>query len=273
MFKPFTKARFRLGPKLILTVGAILLITISTWAYFNIKYQRETLTDGVISDADRLSETIMLGTNYAMMLNSRDDITQIIQNIGRQKDINSIRIYNKEGQIKFSNHTAEVDSVTNIKDEACFICHRTEPPIVDLNLSDRIRTIVSPEGSRLLGIITPIMNEPGCAADCHVHPEGKKVLGALDVVVSLVETDSEIVLFEKWMIVFGVFLFIITSTIIFMYVFNFVHQPIQKLIEGTRRIAEGDYTTRVGIPQTDEVGELAEAIKRWGMTSVKNRRS
>ena len=264
MFQPFKKVRFQLGPKLILTVGAILLLSITTWAYFNIKYQRETLTQGVINDADRPSETIMLGTNYAMMLNSRDDITQIIQNIGWQKDIKSIRIYNKEGQIKFSNHPDDVDRVTNIKDEACYICHRTEPPIAQLNLAERTRIFKSPEGSRLLGIISPIVNEPGCATDCHVHPADKQILGALDVVVSLVETEQEIILFEKWMIIFGMFLFIVTSTIIFTYVFHFVHQPIQKLIEGTRSIAEGAYGTDVDIRQADEVGELADTINMMG---------
>jgi histidine kinase len=43
-----------------------------------------------------------LGTHYAMMLNSRDDITQIIQNISRQKGIENIRIYNKLYSLKFS---------------------------------------------------------------------------------------------------------------------------------------------------------------------------
>jgi len=264
MFKPLKRVRFRLGPKLIRTVGATLLISISTWAYFNIKYQRDTLTLGIINDADRLSETIMLGTNYAMMLNSRDDITQIIQNIGRQKDIQTIRIYNKEGQIKFSNHADDVDRTTNIKDEACYICHRTDPPIAQLNLAERTRMFTSPEGFPLLGIISPIVNEPGCAADCHIHPHDKQILGALDVVVSLAETEQKIVLFEKWMIIFGVFLFIITSTIIFTYVFHFVHQPIQKLIEGTRRIAEGAYGTKVDVRHADEIGELAETMNMMG---------
>lgn len=84
------------------------------------------------------------------------------------------------------------------------------------------------------------------------------------MVVSLVETEQEIILFEKWMIVFGVFLFIITSTIIFTYVFHFVHEPIQKLIEGTRSIGEGDYETDVDIRQADEVGELADTINMMG---------
>ena len=68
----------------------------------------------IVSGTDRLTNTIRLGTHYAMMLNSRDDINQIINNISRQKEIETIRIYNKEGQIKFSNQPSEVETTTNI---------------------------------------------------------------------------------------------------------------------------------------------------------------
>jgi len=44
-----------------------------------------------------------------MMSNSRDDITQIIANVGRQKEIETIRIYNKQGRIMYANRTSEVD--------------------------------------------------------------------------------------------------------------------------------------------------------------------
>ena len=265
MFKSIRKVRYSIGWKLMVTVGVILSLSISAWAFFNIEYQGDTLMEGVVSDADRLSETIILGTHYAMMLNSRDDINQIIQNIGRQKDIQNVRIYNKEGQIKFSNDIAEVDRITNIKDEACYICHRTDPPIAELTLSERVRIFETPDGERRLGIISAIRNEPGCATDtCHVHPKGKKVLGALDVVFSLAETEREIALFERWMTFFAMSVFVLTSAIIFLYVLRFVHQPINKLIEGTRRIAKGDYESKVDVRQSDEIGELSAAVNKMG---------
>ena len=72
----------------------------------------------ILSGTDRLTNTIKLGTQYAMMLNSRDDINQIIMNIGRLPEIDNIRIYNKAGEIKFSNRPSEVDLSTKIKAEA-----------------------------------------------------------------------------------------------------------------------------------------------------------
>ena len=261
MFKLIKNIRRRLATKLILTVGLTLLITISTWAYFNINYQEKKLMENIVAGTDRLTNTIKLGTHYAMMLNSRDDINQIIHNIGRQEEIETIRIYNKNGEIKYSNRPTEIDTATNIKDEACYICHRTEPPLSALSLEERTRIFTAAKGYRLLGIISPICNEPGCASDaCHIHPKDKKILGALDVVVSLENADKEIFMSQKEAFGLAGAIFLVTSAIIFLFQLRFVNQPIRKLIDGTRTIAKGIHPSRVDIDQDDEMGELAVAI-------------
>lgn len=152
--------RHSLVSKLIGAVGLTLLISISLWAYFNIQSQKTKIMENIVAGTNRLSATIKLGTHYAMMLNSRDDIDQIINNIAKLKEIENIRIYNKLGQIKFSNRVAEKESVTNIKAEACDICHHSDPPLTTLELSERTRIFNSTEGYRMLGIIEPIVNEP-----------------------------------------------------------------------------------------------------------------
>jgi histidine kinase len=259
----FINFRRRLASKLIFAVGLTLLITLSTWAYFDITYQEKKLMEHVVAGTDRLTTTIKLGTHYAMMLNSRDDINQIITNIGRQEDIETIRLYNKEGQIKFSNRMTEVDTTTNIKNEACYICHRTDPPSSELGLTERTRIFTSPQGTRLLGIICPICNEPGCATDaCHVHPQDKKILGALDVVISLEDTDKEIMAAKNGRIRLAAFGILLTSAIIFIFVLRFVNRPIRKLIDGTRQIANGIYSGQTNVDQDDEMGQLALAINQ-----------
>ncbi|KPJ79137.1 MAG: histidine kinase [Deltaproteobacteria bacterium SG8_13] len=251
--------------KFMISFGLILMFSISIWAYFNIKYQQERLKKEVSAGAERLSDTIQLGTHYAMMNNSRNDINQIIINIARQKDIETIRIYNKAGQIKFSNLAPEVDETTNIKAEACDICHRTDPPLTRLSLGKRTRIFSSANGYRRLGIISAIYNVPGCSAsDCHFHPEEKQVLGALDVVVSLAETDQQIAAFERGVIGLAVFVFFATGAVIFLLMVRFLKQPISRLIAGTRQISKGDYAAHLDVEQNSEVGQLAMAIKQMG---------
>jgi len=265
MDKKVSVFRMNLVSRFIVFIGISLLVVISAWAYFIIKYQNGKVMDHIISDTDRLTETIRLGTHYAMTLNSRDDINQIIRNIGQQKGIEQIHIYNKAGEIKFSNIRDQVNTRTNIKAEACNICHETDPPSSCIDLAQRTRIIQSPQGYRLLGIITPIFNEVGCSTEaCHFHPEDKKILGALDVVVSLEKRDKEIRDAKKAIIGLAGVAFIVLSYIIFIFVHRFINVPIKKLIAGTALISEGDYESKVDIRRDDEMGLLAQAINTMG---------
>ncbi len=265
MLSILNNIRHSLVSKLIVAVGLTLLLTITAWAYFSVKYQKEKLMNNILASTDRLTNTIKLGTQYAMMRNSWDDLNQIINNIAQQQGFINIRIFNKKGQIKFSNDPTEIDQVTNIKAEACDVCHRSDPPKAKLALDERTRIIESAEGYRLLGIISPIFNMPGCATDeCHVHPKGKSILGALDIVVSLEKTDNEILKAEKGVIGLACFAFLFTSAIIYIFVQKFVNNPVRELIDGTKYLARGEYYRKVDIHQEDEMGQLAAAINTMG---------
>ena len=251
--------------KLILFVGITLLLSIATWSYVNIEYQKERMMEHIVADADRLSNTIKLGTHHAMMLNARDDINRIIKNIGRQEGLKNIRIYNKRGQIKFSNKTSEVESATNIRAEACYVCHRSEPPPLEVGLTERARIYNSPEGYRLLGILSPIYNEPNCSnGACHAHLREKKILGTLDVVRSLEQTDKGIVLAENRIIALSIFVFLVTSAIVLILLLRFVDRPLRKLISRTGQIQRGEYPSEVDAEQDDEMGQMAIAINQIG---------
>ena len=256
--------------KLIVAVGLTLLVSIAVWAFFNIRYENNKLTHQILNETMRFGNTIKLGTHYAMMTNARDDINQIILNIARQEDVETIRIYNKAGQIKFSNQLEEVDQVTNIKAEACDVCHRWDPPLVTLKPEQGTRFFTSQAGQRVIGVITPILNEPGCSEACHVHPPDKKVLGALDVVFSLEKAQTEMQRFKRGILLLAAFVFLVTSAIIMIVMLRFVNRPIRRLINETRQIAKGDYSAKVPVDGEDEINQLAMAVNRMGDEIARN---
>jgi histidine kinase len=253
--------RHSLFAKIMFAAGSMLLLGVGALSLLNLRSQNSLLMDNILAGGDRLMNTIRLGTHYAMMLNSRDDIAQIIANISRQPEIRSIRIYNKAGRIKFSSHPEEVDRQTNIRHEACNVCHRTAPPRLRLPLEDRTRIFTDDRGERFLGILSPVYNEPSCAdAACHVHPADKQVLGALDLVVSLADVDREMALYEQRTTGLAAAVFLITGLAIFGSVLVFVNRPIKRLITDTRRIGRGEHPDRPAVIREDEIGELARAI-------------
>ncbi|MDX2446390.1 MAG: PAS domain S-box protein, partial [Desulfobacterales bacterium] len=135
----------------------------------------------------------------------------------------------------------------------------------ELVLHERTRIFNDSRGYRLLGIISPIRNEKGCSTDdCHVHPQDKKILGALDLVVSLKETDASLIHLQRVNISVSISVFLLTSTIIFFFVLRFVNHPIKKLITRTQDIAKGDYDSKAQLSQKDEMGQLGDAIDKMG---------
>jgi len=259
------KMRHSLGFKLIVTVGITLLLSISIWAYFNVRYQQAKLMDHIVADADRLANIIALGTYDAMLHNSRDDIARMFKNISRQKEIKTLRVFNKEGAIKFSSRFDEVDRTVDDQSRACSVCHASGPPPANVPLHQRTWLSTLSDGSRQLEIVTPIRNEPGCSTgSCHIHSEEKNILGVLNLVFSLEKTDKELFHLGKGISALAAFVFLVTSAIIFIFVLKFVNLPIKKLIIGTHRIAKGNYLSKVDIAGADEIGQLAAAINKMG---------
>ena len=84
--------RRSLVAKLLTLVGVSLILCVSIWAFFNIKYQKKKLMDGVVMSADTLTTSIKLGAHYAMMNNLRDDINRIIKKVASGNNIENIRI-------------------------------------------------------------------------------------------------------------------------------------------------------------------------------------
>lgn len=247
--------------KLILIMGVACFAAISIWAYFSIAYQKRKSLDDITGIAHRISETIRLGTHYAMKLNSRDDINQIIMNTANQKGIVTVRITNKEGFIKFSNIPDEVDrDRQQLDSEACRLCHRQDPPLVKVTLDQRRRLFSTAEKAQLMGIITPIYNEPGCSASCHFHDPDKQVLGALDVVLSLEDIDAEILKYEKSIFLLAMVVVVIPSLFIIVFVYHVVIKPVRQLTENTKHIAADREFHEITTDPYSEIGRLAAAF-------------
>jgi histidine kinase len=262
MHKKTSPRRFGLVYRIVLTTGVTLLTGLVALSWFNMRYHQRHAMREFAEGADRLGSTILLGTRYAMMTNARHELDQIIRDLARQPDIHSIRIYNKAGAIMFSSQADEVGRVTNIRDEACNVCHHTEPPLTRLALSESTRRFTGADGEPLLGSLRPIMNEEGCSGGpCHVHSADKQVLGALDVVMRLGPAQLDFARFQQGMVGATAVVFLLSASAIVLLLRRFITQPVSRLKENTRRIGRGEPVLITDAGQHDEIGELAGAVQ------------
>ena len=247
--------------KLSLTLGLILFGAILVFSFICISHQEKEAVRDVILDVNRFSDTLLRCTTYAMMVNQRENIKANVEAVGEQKWVERIRIINKEGIISFSTRSSEIGKKIDRNKEACQTCHQYSPPPANVDLVHRSRIYQSFHNSRAVGIISPIFNQPGCSsAACHAHKPGQKMLGVLDVVMSLKPVDAETERSQRDFFLFALALFLAVSTICGLYLIFAVGRPMAELARITRRIARGDFSQDITIKNKDEIGDLALAF-------------
>jgi two-component system NtrC family sensor kinase len=193
-----------------------------------------------------------------MLRNDADGVRRIIENIGAQAGVDRIRIYNKEGRVRVSSAPAEEGSLVDKRSDECIACHAGEQPRAGLERTDRIRMLPAAGGGRVLGVITPIYNEPACTA-CHVHPASQRVLGILDVRLSMAQADAALANSERQM-QYGLFATGLAVLLLsFLMLWAFVLRPVGRLRAAIERTGEGDLQARVPVRSKDEMGELARS--------------
>ncbi len=253
--------------KLLIPVGIVLFASIFIWSHFSTHYQEKALLEKAVSDVDKFCNSVLNFTWFAMLHNPNEDMQDVLKSMSEYNEIEQMRIYSIEGEIKFSNNRREIGDIAQKKDVACVFCHQKQTPDIKAGIKDRIRMFESPDGNLQLGVINPIMNSPDCSSsECHYHPKESTKLGVLDVVVSLENIGEEIFSNKKQSMWTAIYLFITLSTTIFIIICILVTTPINRLIKDTQKIAKGDFFRSTNhIQQKDEIGKLAHAINDMGI--------
>lgn len=252
----------KIGFRLIFAVAFTALIIIGVFAFFNVKSQTSSLTEEVERHANQLAETVISSTRYDMMLNQRDRIQQIINTIGKQPQIRDVRIINKVGEIIYSSDSTNINKMVDKKAESCYACHAEDRPLEQISITDRTRIFqVHPDSSRVMGIISPIYNEKSCwQADCHAHPKDQKVLGVLDVSISLADIDRAAIQSEWKIVFFAVVAIAVIGLLIGFFVKKWVSEPVNNLLAATQQVSQGNLNYVIKDLGKDEIGQLASSF-------------
>ncbi|MCG8615081.1 MAG: PAS domain S-box protein, partial [Desulfobacterales bacterium] len=263
-----------LAVKLLVPVGLVLFASIFIWSHFSTRYQERMLIDKAISDVDKFCNSVLKLTWFAMLHSPTEDMQDIMKSMAEYNDIQEIRVYNCQGQVRFSNAPSEIGINGKKSDVSCRVCHKMDPPVMQPDIKARTRIFTSEDGELRLGVINPILNGPSCSsAECHYHPPQITKLGSLDVVVSLAAVRQEISLSRKMSGWTAVYLFAILAVTISVIILFLVTHPINRLIQDTRFIAMGKFEwlnhkkesgKGPGKDSGDEIGQLSTAVNAMG---------
>ena len=264
----------RLGTKITLLTCFFVIVFIGIYTFFSIQSQRNRLIEEVIRNVSLLSDTIKLSSREDMLLYSPDRLHQLVDNVGSQRSIEKVRIFNSTGRIIYSSDKAEMGHFVDKQAEQCYKCHAAEKPLERLDTPERARIFSRGHEDRVLGMISPIYNETDCSnAGCHVHPAEQKVLGVLDVDVSLRPMDERIRISESRLVLIGVLSVVLLAVVIRFTMSRFLSKPLRELIGGTMRVAGEDLDFQITVRSSDELGLFAQSFNNMTRELKKARES
>ncbi len=252
-----------LAVRLFIIVLLVMLVATSIFTAVMLNWQTEKYLTITTDWALRTSDVIKKSTHYSMLENRREDIYQTISTLGTEPGIEAIRIYNKKGEITFSTVDGEVGKYVNVNAEACNACHQPGKPLPSGGNAALTRIFHSSRGYRVLGVITPIKNEPSCYnAPCHEHPSSQTVLGVLDVMLPLQGMDASLVKLRHSTYIGGAFMVLSVTIFSGIFIWIMVNIPVRKLTQGTHEITKGNLDYRIRVRSSDEIGDLADSFNR-----------
>ncbi len=249
-----------LSAKLIFGLVASLLAVLVGLGWANLRVLRENLETTAVMGEQRMAGIIFQSTRTSMLRNDREQLIEIIRSIAAQPGVQKIRIFSKNGLVQFSTLPGETGTMVDKRADACFLCHSSNQPLEKPRTRDTWRTYYA-GSEHLIGLVRPIENEPACSnAACHAHPASQRILGVLDVVLSLESVDQALAAHERRMraqVAFSAALMILIAGGL---VWFLVRRPIKRLTAGVHVLAAHNLSYRFGFRRRDEIGELAGAF-------------
>ena len=227
------------------SITVIVIIVAAVSGLVNVKTEEKQLLNAIILGADQLSKGITSAIWHVMLDDHRDAAYQVMQTIAEKQGIERIRMLNRNGQVTYSTRTGEMAGAP-----------------VPLDLSSHVRFSYAPDGGRRLEMLTPIYNEHSCSeAECHAHPRGVKVLGVVDLALSLESVDREVAAMKARVLVVTAVEITLISLFIIFFTRRFLSRPIEKLIEGTKRVSQMELDEPLNIVgSSEELDELARSF-------------
>lgn len=253
--------RSRIVWKLSSVFIVVLLLVITVTVFLNNRADEHYALRSARDLARLTSKTILESMRDRMMAGDNDSIRTMVDDIaGGSSAYADLRLIAHHGKVLASPIDRERADVSE-RSRACRLCH--DLPVV----SDRLAVAVHDEiverasGERLVSVITPVFNEPGCRnAACHEHLAASAVLGLLQVDFSLADVDGLIAFRNVQTAVFALVAICLTVALVWLLTNRLLDRPIGKLKEGMKKLGEEDFSYRFEVEGDDEFSALGAAF-------------
>lgn len=260
-----------LGGKSILAISLLITFISLILSVFFTNSQKNFMKEELIKRSKALANNLSYNSQYWVITNYSPGLQQLISGIVNEKDIINAFVTDKNGTIIGHNDTSKIGNQ------------------IEKSLLMKEKIIENTD-KRLIDIISPIVIKPEKISeneDLLFNREFKspdikdgksdsldtvqrKLLGVAYLSVSTKNLDDAIsgIKRKAFIITFGIILLGIILTIILI---RFVTEPLRKLMDATKIVAQGNLDYHVAISRKDEIGVLGQSFNQMTNELKKSR--
>ncbi|MDI6743824.1 MAG: ATP-binding protein [Thermodesulfovibrionales bacterium] len=252
------KSLHSLTGKLIITIGALMVVVSAVFWYFLVQRQEKELLGNSVKYGSSFLNHVKESTRHEMLAFQPLLVQQTLEMLGSGEGVINARILDAKGRIAYSSIKEKKGVLLDKNEMPCISCHskpleRGEMPSWVVNRGK--------EGYRILTIVRPIHNEPACyTSACHIHPKEQKILGFIKADLSLSVLDETVKKQKIAITAFVIGFICLLSVVLCTILWKLVSVPLSMLTHGMERVAAGELNYVVEIKTKDEIGELAKAF-------------
>lgn len=229
-----------------LSISAVLAVVFGASSYITFRIQSEQALNATRNQAIILTKALKNTIRIGMESGHVDSLVSIFHTVGKLPGVEKLRVFDDEGRIMYSARMSEIGHLT---DELDYAVYRSPERSTPFKSADT--------GHRSFCMVEPIENEARCHR-CH-RPE-KKVLGILDVCLSMEGTEKNIEFNRVLMLSFTGLAILLTSGLTSILLRRFVSRPVAKLVRTMESVETGKLDGRVDIRSGDELGRLGNSF-------------
>ncbi len=227
----------QLKTKIITIICLVVLLTLGFSTGIIVKVQEQKLMAGKLKDVSMISSLIERSITSAMKRGRSEEVQSILENIGENQEITSLRILSKDGRILKSKNPQEIGSRSRE-----FLSFGRE------NLKKPFKVKGQIYDYRI------IRNKKACYG-CHSSSEN--INGIIEVSLDVSKYAATVSSLKKLFLIVNILaIVVIAGTLSFM-LSSFVLKPIGKLLKTMGKVEKGNWDARAIIHSEDELGTLA----------------
>jgi len=253
-------AKKTLVPVAILMAAFVTLCFVMLYGYI-----RSLVYDAAEERASCMSKTLVRSTSYDMLKGDHMALRHLVSNMGESPDVEHLRIFDKQGKVKFARDSEEIGMTLDLESESCNVCHN-EAVVLEPSNDERIRYFDNEEGQEVLGMTVPIPNQQGCVtAQCHPGEADLTLLGTVDVGVSMKGLEQSLSRVLKGLVGVWVLVVVLAIGLLSVVIQRNVLLPVNRLIEYAKQVDNGIIDEERQPDDCHEFRYLSSLIRRLGI--------